>query len=555
MKADLVGSRRNVGHATRSMPSLPSLNLKDGETHEDRLKKIEAERARWIAELEKVKPETRLRPAPMELPHSSSAPTLSSHDSPLHVQPIVECEPSSSSSPSPIGGMRNLRRLGNRTLFVQRAARALSHPPPNLERQASDTWGEALPDPIARAAERFDETQRRSRRQARLAMAAVQEDPASPRAAVDFELCNAPPAPLLSTPPPLPTRTAERLPNVCLSYVRVPTTSSADLAELFMARYNLDAPVERQVEAYPDPVWGMPLDKLAMQNTSSGDTRRRPEYSGIAFTGSPEKGKSPVRPKLPALRGATQRPTMHTLLPDSHFALGAFGNDKGLAFKRKEEEVVVRIWTLDESLFRARKWGPQPCESNDFWDSPEVLKKAFLKDWGTTTGFLTLKDLSSGKAAGRAFGTTKLNVKQLMAIRDELGEHYAALLRIFTFYACVDAATSGSVFGITKFGYTFLCRDAGLIGSADGEAAEDKEMMKVMLDHAPATRLSAKTLSAPLSAACLSHSTPLTTSVHRSPLATPTQPPPWSPLNPTHHLRTPLTPPSTGVRPHLDRGQ
>ena len=447
--------------------------LLDGETHEDRLKKIDAERAHWLAELESVRPETRLRPLSIDLPMSQSAPQLHAR-SPLHIE-----APAAAPAGGPSPSRSALRRLGTRAILGQRAAKALSHPPPNLERQASDTWGETLPAPVARAAERFDEAQRRSRRQARLAIRATKDDPASPRAAVDFELY---------------------------------------LSELFWARYSLDAPVEHQVEAYPDAVWGVGLDRIG-NSTAGGDTRKRPDYAGIAFTGSPEAGKTPVRPKLPALRNAAQRPTTYTLLPDSHFALGAFGNDGALAFKRKEEEVIEVIWTLDESIFRARKWGPVgACDSNDFWDRDEVRRKAFLKDWGTTTGYL-----AATGAGGRAFGTTKLSQKQIGEIRDLLGASYESLLkcvhacrprfacwrasrcdcpicvrlppcdcptrllsltlplpprvRIFTYYACIDAATTLSIYGLSNIGYRMMCRDAGLIG---GEGDEDPEMMKVL---------------------------------------------------------------------------
>ena len=401
-----------VGRRATSVRTLPPLKLVDSSSASN-LEKIEAERARWLAELEKVK----------AIPKSVSAPVLPS------------APPPAPTGPTPLQKLRSSLR---RAVMLHQAAKSLSHPPPSLERQANQVWGGTLPEPVAQSAASFDERARQSRRQARLAMRAVRDEPNAPRAAEDFE-----------------------------QY----------LSELFWARYTLDAPVERGVEAYPDPVWGLPMDKMTSE---MGYDRPRPSYAGIAFTGSPEKGKAPVRPRLPALRGETQRPTTHQLLPDSHYALGAFGGDDGLAYKRIAKEVYVKPWSLDDSIFRARKHGPSPCDSKDFWDSISCVDAAFAADWGTTTGAIVMAEIiANGKASTRSFGTTKLSGYHLTQIRDLLRSKYIELLSIFIFYASVDAGTSGSIYGITKIGYTILCRDAGMIGDPDaGEV--DAGAMKVI---------------------------------------------------------------------------
>jgi hypothetical protein len=76
------------------------------------------------------------------------------------------------------------------------------------------------------------------------------------------------------------------------------------------------------------------------------------------------------------------------------------------------------------------RYGPQPSDSNDFWDSERCKKAAFDADWHTTTGAVALHASKDGKA--RAFGTTKCTAHQLRcASRDrtrELSMLAAALL-------------------------------------------------------------------------------------------------------------------------------
>ena len=52
-------------------------------------------------------------------------------------------------------------------------------------------------------------------------------------------------------------------------------------------------------------------------------------------------------------------------------------------------------------------------------------------------------------------------------------------MRLFTYYACIDACTSGNIVGISKIGYTMLARDCGLIG-AEGDDAGGTCSMKVV---------------------------------------------------------------------------
>ena len=100
-------------------------------------------------------------------------------------------------------------------------------------------------------------------------------------------------------------------------------------------------------------------------------------------------------------------------------------------------------------------------------------------DWSTTTGAVAVRAEKEGaKGAPRAFGTNKCTVAQLVMIRDLLWAHYFELNRIFTYYSCHDTATTGSIYAITKIGYTQLCRDAGLLQNADGE--DDAGLIKIV---------------------------------------------------------------------------
>ena len=32
------------------------------------------------------------------------------------------------------------------------------------------------------------------------------------------------------------------------------------------------------------------------------------------------------------------------------------------------KEVVKKPWSIEDCIFRSRKYGPNPCESKDFWE-------------------------------------------------------------------------------------------------------------------------------------------------------------------------------------------
>lgn len=324
---------------------------------------------------------------------------------------------------------RQFSTWGRSSHSLLKATHGVSRPPPGLETQALRLYRQGVPDPVARAAASFDVRQREGQRKCEIALRAVRETPASTAVAEDFE---------------------------------------RRVSDLFWTRYSLDAPVERQALAYPDPIWGVPLDQVGQ--TSGGDRSQHHYAGGLAFTASPERGKTPVRPRLPALRPAAQRPSRFMLLPDSHHALGGFCDD-GKEYTRQRAQVARRIWSVEISLFRPRKHGPVPCDSADYHDSEECRGRAFQKDWATTTGAAVLHALSKDpQAAGRAFGTTKLSAAQLRDIRAALAVGYARLLVLFSYYGALDAGASGSVYGLTKLGYAALARDAGLVG--DGSHLE-----------------------------------------------------------------------------------
>ena len=47
----------------------------------------------------------------------------------------------------------------------------------------------------------------------------------------------------------------------------------------------------------------------------------------------------------------------------------------------REKEVYIKPWDINDSIFRARKHGPNPCDSKDFWDSVSLMRRMFERDW------------------------------------------------------------------------------------------------------------------------------------------------------------------------------
>jgi hypothetical protein len=381
---------RTHAHAEQPRPSLPPMRSMRGNVSQPppteaevaaRLRSLEVEREKWLGILENVKPRTRLRPLPASLsepalptvadsPAASAflreitPPRLSATADGLRVSSTADGlltgqggastsaspggfgegggapSPEGSSSGSPFKRSPSLRAF-KRAVNTVSTVRAISHPPPGLERQANEVWGDALPKPVERAAARFDTRQRKSQRQCALALKAVTETPSSPRALVDFDKC--------VRPAHSHRHHAER--SIGSTFAPSPSPSPRDgarrryLSELFWSRYNLDAHVELGVSAYPDGVWGINLDTLGARHTTSdeqsspslaplpcahspcspavphagnttGYDRPRPKFAGLAFTGLPEQGKVPVHPNLPAFDSTPlPSPRHHRVLP------------------------------------------------------------------------------------------------------------------------------------------------------------------------------------------------------------------------------------------------
>ena len=220
---------------------------------------------------------------------------------------------------------------------------------------------------------------------------------------------------------------------------------------LFWNRLVLQAPVEHGAAAYPDGVWGIPLDTLATPRqgyatprTSHRLTPRR--STGFSFgpnlrPGEGEGGSeatTPRRPLLPALRLHTQRPTQHTLLADSHYALGGFSDDRPLNWKMRDPERTPRPkrppWKLETSIWAPRKSGATACDAKDFYDTVLVRQQAFDADWASTTGGKFLED----KEVKSVFGLSKKVVSRdkIEATRDALREAYDQTVPWFTTYSC-----------------------------------------------------------------------------------------------------------------------
>ena len=181
-----------------------------------------------------------------------------------------------------IGHWQGAKRLINQARTVVRAVEP-------LQITAGRVWArDGPPAPIVDSSSIFDSEHRRRVRQCQLALKGISDDPASEKPVELF---------------------------------------SEHVTELFRARYILKAPVEPEADAYPDPIWGIRPDMLAIDHggrplpVSSRGTRS----SGLHFSGSSRRSLQVMVPALPSPRQeqSASRVT-HRLLPDSHFALGTF---------------------------------------------------------------------------------------------------------------------------------------------------------------------------------------------------------------------------------------
>ena len=327
-----------------------------------------------------------------------------------------------------------------------------------MEHQARRLYGaeEATPSPISNAAMRFDSSMHLQTQQCELALHMVGDNPASVPESQRFEQ-------LVQT--------------------------------LFLNRLVLNAPVEYTVAAYPDPVWGISLDRMATPRRAYATPRTRhrqtPRRSAGFSFGTTMRGDAhavdggPARPMLPSLRLYTQQPTEHALLADSHYALGGFSDDRPLNWKGRSVEVPPKPkrkpWTLDTSIWSPRKHGPEQCDARDYYNTVDVYRSALAADWESTTGGLAL----AGKEPPSVFGISpkKLSPGKAKEVHDALAASYPELWMAFQTFCCHLSATSKVIiFGINKFGYSQLIEDGDLLNTlgdeydnSDDEDREDSE--------------------------------------------------------------------------------
>ena len=109
------------------------------------------------------------------------------------------------------------------------------------------------------------------------------------------------------------------------------------------------------------------------------------------------------------MRLHTQRPTQHTLLADSHYALGGFSDDRPLNWKMRDPERTPRPkrppWKLETSIWAPRKSGATACDAKDFYDTVESKgqkgMKMMLKE--TIDNCLSLEEVSLFHKHPKAF--------------------------------------------------------------------------------------------------------------------------------------------------------
>ena len=187
-------------------------------------------------------------------------------------------------------------------------------------------------------------------------------------------------------------------------------------------------------------------------------------------------------------QGRDARPAVHTTTTPTELSAQTSTTDAGEQSNGMDTEAAVRDAKdfldaygnrgcrgtplqedgLDASIWRARRHGPYPSDSADYIDTPKCTKKAFLSDWSATSGAAVVQN----GMKGRSFGVAKMTKETINDIQDVLYESYPMLLRIFTYYSCVDAAISKCCYGISKSGYTLMLNDASLdlLDAIEGDA-------------------------------------------------------------------------------------
>ena len=190
---------------------------------------------------------------------------------------------------------------------------------------------------------------------------------------------------------------------------------------------------------------------------------------GSATGANSPSGSSPSNGGLYGDLGAVAAPTRRSFPRGSTF--GTWGTvSKGT---RGHAELA---W-LDGSVWRARKFGPRPADSRDYFDTSECLRAAFQSDWEYTSGGSFLRSGGQGRAFGRSpdsgasTGATAVNAKAIEKIRMVLEIWYPAIIRAHAYYGCIGADVTDNINGIPSGGYAQLISDAKLDIDAAGPTA------------------------------------------------------------------------------------
>ena len=345
----------------------------------------------------------------------------------------------------------------------------LTQVPQTLEMQASGMWPpEEVPRPVDHAARRFDDTHQMRKGRARHRLAELRRAPASEKAAKLFDV---------------------------------------ELGELFRTRYRMDAPVMTASVAYPDAVWGNSPDKILHDSESRvapvGKPQAREYHSGWAFNGSPRRhndGKvQPIcAPMLPALHSKADS---HSLLSDSHHALGAYSrtDEMYLRWSKKkavelEGEPVPIAFSLKSSIWAPRAKSSDAgalakdpgrtreghsrvgCDDGEEEDEDEliglidteaVFTAATLSDWGHTTA--REGDIKFVFGIGKAKWAPAI----LTTVREIILSNAAAFHQLFIYYSSCNGDSTSNMFSLDKEAYSLMISDSEI--SKDDDADIDTE--------------------------------------------------------------------------------
>lgn len=168
--------------------------------------------------------------------------------------------------------------------------------------------------------------------------------------------------------------------------------------DLARSRYFIDADVEwGGATVYPDPVWGVSPERVHTPAGKPGRNEPREDVSsGIEFSVSYNRHRGynikSQAMKMPCPRRIKKRINIHKLLPDSHYALGAFHvneSDPDCYYRDQQEMVRVRYYKLGTGAYQEylREHPPTPPpeeEEDEERDDKPVIPK---DDWAPGGAF------------------------------------------------------------------------------------------------------------------------------------------------------------------------